>query len=120
MNNHVVTGGEEYFEEDEMCEQDATLRYFSGLLRRDAGERLKFLSNFSKCAKAWVAKPEDPTAQDMLKAHLPSALRLASTAPYEDVRENFRVLLHEIQVRAKCNSVVEGKACERVNAVSCK
>ena len=107
MSNHIVTDGEEYFEEDEMCEQDSTLRYFSGLLRRDKGQRLKFLSNFSKCAKAWVAKPEDAAAQEMLQAHLPSALRLATTAPYEDVRENFRAILHEIQVSKMLNSVVK-------------
>lgn len=98
MDNHVDMDGEEYFEEDEMCEQEDTLSYFSGLLRRDKSERLKFLTDFSKCVKAWLAKPEDSSAQLMLQAHLPTALRLSITAPFTDVREHLSKLLHEVQV----------------------
>ncbi len=100
MDNHTENAdGEEYFEDDEMCgERDVTQKYFSGLLSRDKEERLKFLSNFSKCVKSWVAKPEDPAVQKMLKSHLLTALRMSVTAPYEDTREHLSGLLHEVQV----------------------
>lgn len=101
--NHVEMdgemGGEECFEEDGTSEElEETLLYFGGLFRRDEKDRLKFLANFSKCVKAWIAKPDDISAQSMLKAHLPAALRLSINAPYRDIREKFSELLKEVQV----------------------
>ena len=96
--NHIEMDGEECFEEEGGSEQDETLLYFGGLFRRDEADRLKFINNFSKCVKAWIAKPDDLSAQSMLKAHLPTALRLSINAPFSDIRDKFSDLLREIQV----------------------
>lgn len=98
VDNHVELDGAGYFEEEEMCDREETQIFFGGLFRREESERLKFLDNFSKCSKAWVAKPDDLCAQSMLRAHLPTALRLSLTAPFTDVREHLNKLLQEIQV----------------------
>ena len=96
--NHVEMDGDDCFEEDETSEQEETLLYFGGLFRRDKKDRLKFITNFSKCVKAWIAKPGEISAQSMLRAHLPTALRLSINAPFRDIREKFKELLKEIQV----------------------
>lgn len=98
--NRVEMDGVECFEEDddETSEQEETLLFFGGLFRREEKDRLQFLTNFSKCVKTWVAKPDDLLAQSMLKAHLPTALRLSINAPFRDIRENFKELLEEIKV----------------------
>ena len=90
--------GEGCYEENEESEQEETLLYFGGLYRRDQGDRLKFINNFSKCVKSWIAKPDDIAAQGMLRAHLPTALRLSINAPWSDIREGFVELLREVQV----------------------
>ena len=97
--NHVEElDGEECFEEEESSEEAESLLYFGGLFRRDEADRAKFIGNFSKCVKTWISKPDDLSAQSMLKAHLPTALRLSINAPFADVREKFSELLEEIKV----------------------
>ena len=96
--NHIEMDGDECFEEEETSEQEETLLYFGGLFRRDEAERLKFINNFSRCVKSWIAKPDDISAQGMLRAHLPTALRLSINAPFSDIREKFTELLKEVQV----------------------
>ncbi len=96
--NHIEMDGEECFDEEEASEQEETLLYFGGLFRREEVDRLKFINNFSKCVKTWIAKPDDISAQSMLRAHLPTALRLSVNAPLSDIREKFTELLREIQV----------------------
>ena len=96
-----MQGGGRYFEAEEMCEDDETLTYFVGLLRREECERLKFLENFSNCVMAWLGKPDDLSAQAMLRTHLPTALRFSLTAPFEDVRVFLKGLLKEVQVSEK-------------------
>lgn len=96
--NHVDIDGEECFEEEEISELEESLLYFGGLFRREESARLKFIANFSKCVKSWVAKSDDMSAQGMLRAHLPTALRLSINAPWSDIREGFVELLRELQV----------------------
>lgn len=98
--NHIEMDGEESYEEDdEISEQEETLLYFGGLYRREEKDRLRFIANFSKCVKAWIAKSaEDLSAQSMLKAHLPTALLLSINAPFRDIREKFSELLREVKV----------------------
>lgn len=96
--NRVEIDGDDCFEEEGSGEQEETLLYFGGLFRREASDRAKFIDNISKCVKTWVAKPDDLAAQSMLKAHLPTALRLSINAPFKDTREKFKELLKEIQV----------------------
>lgn len=96
--NHVDMDGEDCYEEDETSEQEETLLYFGGLFRREESDRLKFINNFSKCVKSWVSKPDDIAAQSMVRAHLPTALRLSINAPWADIREGFVELLKEVQV----------------------
>lgn len=97
--NHVELDREDSYEEDEAIEQDETLLYFGGLFRKDERDRLHFITNFSKGVKAWIAKADDISAQSMLRAHLPTALRLSINAPFKDAREKFTELLKEIQVK---------------------
>ena len=96
--NHVEMDGDDCFEEDETSQQEETLLYFGGLFRREENDRLKFVANFSRCVKAWISKPDDISAQSMLRAHLPTALRLSINAPFKDVREKFSEVLKEAQV----------------------
>lgn len=99
--NHVemdLDGGDGYEEEGTISEEEETLMYFGGLFRRDESDRLKFINNFSKCVKSWIAKPDDISAQSMLKAHLPTVLRLSINAPLSDIREKFCELLRDVQV----------------------
>ena len=96
--NHIETDGEDCYDEDETSDQDETLLYFGGLFRREESERLKFTTNFSKSVKCWIAKPDDLSAQAMLRAHLPTALRLSINAPWADIRDGFVELLKELQV----------------------
>lgn len=116
--NHVEIDGDECFEEDETSEREETLLYFGGLLRKEEEDRLQFIANFSRSVKAWIAKPDDISAQSMLRAHLPTALCLSINAPFRDVREKFSELLKEIQVlfelpcsnAAVCASVQNGSS----------
>lgn len=96
--NHVEMDGEDSYGEDETGDLDETLLYFGGLFRKEEQDRLYFITNFSKSVKAWIAKPDDISAQSMLRAHLPTALRLSINAPFRDAREKFTELLKEIQV----------------------
>ena len=86
------------YEEDESNEQEETLLYFGGLFSREESVRQKFMDNFSRSIKTWVSKAEDISAQSMLQAHLPTALRLSISTPYKDIRERFIELLREVQV----------------------
>lgn len=87
-------------EEEEEAEGDLTLFYFEPLLRRDANERATFLNNFNKSVKKWIARPDEPVAQRLLQAHLPTALRLSVNSPFEDIRDAMRRLLDELEVRS--------------------
>lgn len=110
--NHVDMGGEDCFEEgDGVSEEEETLLYFGGLFRREESDRLKFINNFSKCVKSWASKPDDISAQVMLRAHLPTTLRLSINAPWGDVRDKFLELLSDVQVCGVwCGVCAEG-AC---------
>lgn len=99
--NRLEMDGDDCFEEGSSGELEETLLYFGGLFRREESDRLKFIVNISKCVKTWIAKPDDLAAQSMLKAHLPTALRLSINAPFKDTREKFKELLKEIQVMAQ-------------------
>lgn len=98
IDNHVELEGAQYYEDDEIVGGEDTLMFFGGIFRREESERLKFLENFSKCVKTWIAKPDDMSAQGMLQAHLPTALRLSYTAPFKDIREHLSELLKQVQV----------------------
>lgn len=98
--NHFNMDGE-YFDDDEEVEneeEDETLYFFGGLFRRDANERVIFLENLSKCAKTWVTKSDDFCAKGLLKAHLPTVLRLSINSPYKEIREQLSKLLVELKV----------------------
>lgn len=102
MENHTEVDGDCLsFEEDGydgISEQEETLLYFGGLFSREENVRQKFMDNFSRSVKTWVGKTDDISAQSMLQAHLPTALRLSINAPYKDIRERFTDLLREVQV----------------------
>ena len=98
IDNHVELDGAGYYEDEEMCDGEESLMFFGGILRREEGERLKFLENFSKCVMTWIAKPDDLSAQGMLHAHMPTALRLSLTSPFKDVRDHLSEVLKEVQV----------------------
>ena len=85
-------------EEEEEAEGDFTLFYFESLFRRDVNERATFLSNFNKSVKKWLARPDELTAQRLLQAHLPTALRLSVNSPFEDIRDAMKRLLDELEV----------------------
>ena len=96
MNNHSPY--EDEMEEEEEAEGDLTLFYFEPLFRRDANERATFLNNFNKSVKKWIARSDEPAAQRLLQAHLPTALRLSVNSPFEDIRGAMRRLLDELEV----------------------
>lgn len=98
LENHIDIDGEECFDEEGAFEREESLLYFGGLFRREESDRLKFINHFSKSVKTWISKPDDFTAQSMLQAHVPTALRLSINAPYQDVRDGLSELLKEIQV----------------------
>jgi hypothetical protein len=97
VNNHSPY--EDEMEEEEETEGDLTLFYFESLFRRDANERATFLNNFNKSVKKWIARPDDPAAQGLLQAHLPTVLRLSVNSPFEDIRVAMKRLLDELEVQ---------------------
>ena len=98
VNNHSPY--EDEMEEEEEAEGDLTLFYFESLFRRDTNERATFLNNFSKSIKKWIARPDEPAAQRLLQAHLPTALRLSINSPFEDIRDAMKRLLDELEVHS--------------------
>lgn len=93
---------EDFYEEDDEQEgeeeQDETLHYFGGLFRRDANERETFLENFAKAAKSWATKQDDLCSNALVRAHLPTVLRLSINSPYREIRESLSKLLKELEV----------------------
>lgn len=85
-------------DDQDIEEEDTTLYYFGGLFRRDEQERATFLENFHKEAVYWSGKRDDPSAAILLRAHLPTVLRLSVNAPFRDVREKATKILQELQV----------------------
>ncbi len=85
-------------DEQDIEEEDTTLYYFAGLFRRDETERDTFFKNFKKAILCWMSKKDDPSAANLLKAHLPTVLRLSMNAPFRDIRENAFQILHELKV----------------------
>lgn len=99
--DHVELNGVCYEDsdcEEEIDEVDDTLHFFGGLFRRDENERTTFFENLTKATKCWLSKPDDLSAVNLLKAHLPTAVRLSINSPFRDVRENAATLVEELTV----------------------
>lgn len=121
--NHVQVDGHSYEDDLEEEEEDFTLFYFEPLLRRDRNERATFLENFCMSVKKWIGRPDDITAQRLLQAHLPTALRLSINSPFEDIRDVMKRLLEELEVRSMYGGlgtrycIISPKSCLGVMSV---
>ena len=120
MNGNDLCFNNEVDEQDIDIEgEDTTLYYFAGLFRSDKIERDTFFKKFKKAVQCWIDKKDDPTAASLLKAHLPTVLRLSMNAPFKDIRENAFQILHELKVAivkvlllpCLVNNVLESQVC---------
>ena len=93
--NHILmkNGFEDDDDVDSGEEEDETLLYFEGLVRRDERERSAWLDRFSKSLRLWASRSE----KKLLSAHLPTALRMAVNSPYRDIRVKMAKILEELE-----------------------
>ena len=105
--NHIADNCYEEEEIDALEREEETLLFFSGLLRRDEGERAGFMDHLDKSLKLWISRPEDLKAQKLLSVHLPTVLRLSLNAPFVDVRTRMEKMLRELEV----NYITKNRNC---------
>ena len=89
----------DYDDEVDLQNEDLTLRYFNGLMRKDRSERETFMDVLTKSLLLWVKRRQDPSAEKLLESHLPAVLSLSVNSPYEDIRKRLTDLLAKVKVR---------------------
>ena len=88
----------DFDDEVDLRNEDLTLRYFNGLMRKDRSERETFMDVLTKSLLLWVNRRQDSSAEKLLENHLPAVLSLSINSPYEDIRKRLTELLAKIKV----------------------